>query len=145
MVFVDTNIYFHAHDVRLPEKQAACRSWLVALGARRLGKTNLQVANDFADVVLRKRRDISPDIVFSLVDDILVWGSAPIDSETVATAQAIHLRYGYSWWDCLLLASAIQLGCTHFLSEDLQDGQRIDTLTIVDPFAHSPEQILISR
>ncbi|MEW9804610.1 PIN domain-containing protein [Mesorhizobium sp. ZMM04-5] len=145
MVFVDTNIYFYAHDVRLPEKQAACRSWLVALGARRLGKTNLQVANEFADVVLRKRRDISPDIVFSLVDDILVWGSAPIDSETVAAARAIHLRYGYSWWDCLLLASAIQLGCTHFLSEDLQDGQRIDTLTIVDPFAHSPEQILISR
>jgi predicted nucleic acid-binding protein len=44
-----------------------------------------------------------------------------------------------------LLASAIELGCTHYLSEDLQDGQVIDGLTIVDPFAHSPEQILTSR
>ena len=34
---------------------------------------------------------------------------------------------------------------TRDLSEDLQDGQRIDTLTIIDPFAHSPEQILTSR
>ena len=49
------------------------------------------------------------------------------------------------WWDCLLLASALELGCTHFLSEDLQDGQVIEGLTIVNPFAHTPEEILSPR
>jgi predicted nucleic acid-binding protein len=46
--------------------------------------------------------------------------------------------------------SALELGCTHFLSEDLQDGQRIEdsggkSLTILSPFAHSPEQFFSSR
>jgi predicted nucleic acid-binding protein len=50
----------------------------------------------------------------------------------------------YSWWDCLLLASALDLGCTHFLSDDLQDGHQIAGLTIIDPFAHTPQQILAS-
>jgi predicted nucleic acid-binding protein len=39
---------------------------------------------------------------------------------------------------------AAQLGCTHFLTEDLQDGHQIAGLTIVDPFAHTPEEILAS-
>jgi predicted nucleic acid-binding protein len=64
-------------------------------------------------------------------------------------ARDIHAAYKCSWWDCVLIASAIELGCTHFLSEDLQDGQRIVAggrrgLTIVNPFAHSPDQILVS-
>lgn len=46
-----------------------------------------------------------------------------------------------------MLASAIGLECSHFLSEDLQDGQNVQggggkSLTIVDPFAHSPDQSL---
>lgn len=145
MIFVDTNIYFYAHDTKLPAKQAACRTWLIELGQRRLGRTNLQVANEFTEVILRKRRDIAPAIVFGLADEILTWGSGGISVDTVRLARRVRSNTAYSWWDCLLLASALELGCTHFLSEDLQDGQVIDTLTIVDPFAHSPEQILISR
>lgn len=142
MIFVDTNVYFYVHDANLPAKQAACRAWLIALGERRLGRTNLQVANEFTDVVLRKRRDIAPEAVFRLADDILAWGSGAISADTVRLARSIRSTTAYSWWDCLLLASALELGCTHFLSEDLQDAQRIGSLTIVDPFAHSPQQVL---
>lgn len=145
MIFVDTNVYFYAHDAQQPAKQAVCRAWLIVLGQQRLGRTNLQVANEFTDVVLRKRRDIPSETVFRLADEILMWGSAPINAGTIRLARRIRSSTAYSWWDCLLLASAIELGCTHFLSEDLQDGQQIDTLTIVDPFAHSPEQIPTSR
>lgn len=150
MIFVDTNVFFYARDEQEPTKQAACRSWLTALAQRRLGRTNLQVANEFTDVLLRKRRDIPAEIVFQAADEILVWGSAPINAETIAAARLLRKGFSYSWWDCVLLASAIELGCTHFLSEDLQNDQVIAdgsgrSLTIVDPFAHSPEQILVSR
>jgi predicted nucleic acid-binding protein len=145
VIFVDTNVYFYAHDALQPAKQAACQKWLIALGQHRLGRANLQVANEFTDVVLRKRRDIAPETVFGMADEILVWGSTPISADALLVARRLRVSTAYSWWDCLLLASAIELGCTHFLSEDLQDGQRIDSLTIVDPFAHSPQQILTSR
>lgn len=149
MIFVDTNIWFYAHDEREAAKRSACRDWLTVLGRQRLGCSNLQVANEFIDVVLRKRRDIEQETVFRLSDDILIWGATAIGIDTVGTARRIRYRTAYSWWDCLLLASALELGCSHFLSEDLQDGQRVEAdgkaLTIVDPFAHSPEQILASR
>ena len=83
--------------------------------------------------------------MFRLADDIMVWGATPINSDIVWAARRIRASFGYSWWDCLLLASALELGCKYFLSEDLQDGQTIEGLTIVDPFAHSPDQILVSR
>jgi predicted nucleic acid-binding protein len=78
------------------------------------------------------------------VDDLSFLGQTLIDQPPTAIAREIRQRTKYSWWDCLLLASALELGCTHFLSEDLQDGHTISGLTIVDPFAHTPEQILAS-
>jgi predicted nucleic acid-binding protein len=81
--------------------------------------------------------------------DFGTLGDSPLTKRDTYGARLLHLRYGYSWWDCLLLASAIELGCTHFLSEDLQDSQRIEdgggrSLTILSPFAHSPEQFFSS-
>lgn len=150
MIFVDTNVFFYAQDAREQTKRAACRAWLIALGQRRLGRTNLQVVNEFTDVALRKRRDIEPETVFRLADEIEVWGATPLDTGTVRAARFLRHRTGYSWWDCLLLASAVELGCTHFLSEDLQDGRCVEdsggkSLTILSPFAHSPEQFFSSR
>lgn len=51
-------------------------------------------------------------------------------------------RFGYPWWDANILAAALQTGARYLLTEDLQTGQTIDTLTIVSPFEHTPEAIL---
>jgi len=40
------------------------------------------------------------------------------------------------------VAAALQSGCRYLLSEDLQDGQVIDTMTIISPFAQEPQEIL---
>jgi predicted nucleic acid-binding protein len=143
VIFVDTNVLLYSHDSKNVEKAGMAKSWLKALAKRRQATVNLQVLNELTDVLLRRFE--TPEQVFTISAGFAELGSRPLTSGEVGEARRLHLRYRYSWWDCLLLASAIELGCTHFLSEDLQDGQRIDTLTIVDPFAHSPEQILISR
>ena len=101
--------------------------------------------NELTYVLFKKRWFPSDKDTFYAVDQIAAWGDSPISSQTVVVARSLHLRFRYSWWECLLLASALELGCTHFLSEDLQDGQAIQGLTIVDPFAHTPEQILSPR
>ena len=143
--FVDTNVLLYSHDRKNIEKAAKAQFWLKDLAARERVTINLQVLNEFTDVLLRRKWFETPEQVFSISAGFAELGSSPLTLGEVDEARQLHLRYRYSWWDCLLLASAIHLGCTHFLSEDLQDGQRIDTLTIVDPFAHSPEQILTSR
>ena len=46
----------------------------------------------------------------------------------------IQLRYRFAYYDALIVAAALDAGCATLYSEDLQDGQRIDGLTVVDPF-----------
>ena len=47
----------------------------------------------------------------------------------------IRTRYGFSFYDSLIVAAALEAGCTTLYSEDMQDGQRIEGLTIRNPFA----------
>jgi predicted nucleic acid-binding protein len=145
VIFVDTNVLLYSHDRKNIEKAAKAQLWLKALAKRRQATINLQVLNELTDVLLRRKWFETSEQVFTISAGFAELGNKPLTPREVVEARRLHLRYRYSWWDCLLLASAIEFGCTHFLSEDLQDGQMIDTLTIVDPFAHSPEQILISR
>jgi predicted nucleic acid-binding protein len=95
--------------------------------------------------VLRRMPNLPADTVFQIADNILSWGTGSVTVQTTTKAREIRKALRYSWWDCLLLVSALELGCSHFLSEDLQDGHRIESLTIIDPFAHSPDQILALR
>jgi predicted nucleic acid-binding protein len=57
-----------------------------------------------------------------------------VDDETIDKALDIHQRFGYSYFDCLMIASALECGCDYLFSEDLQNGQVIDGLTIVNIF-----------
>jgi len=46
----------------------------------------------------------------------------------------VQARWRFGFHDSLIVAAALTAGCTRLLSEDLQHGQRIETLTIHDPF-----------
>ncbi|RFC67495.1 MULTISPECIES: PIN domain-containing protein [Mesorhizobium] len=144
-VFVDTNVILYSHDRKDPEKMLRSREWLRQLAIFQQAVLNLQVLNEVTNVLLSKKWLATVEQVFSVVGQFSSMGNYPLSIWEMEEARTLHLKYHYSWWDCLLLASALNLGCTHFLSEDLQDEQKIEGLTIVSPFAHTPEQILVSR
>jgi predicted nucleic acid-binding protein len=144
-IFIDSNVLLYSRDKDSEEKSSTSNTWISAAVKAGAARTNLQVLNEVTNVMLRKRRDLPNEAVFSAVDEIRFLGQSPVTEVTVRQARTIRQKTSYSWWDCLLLASALELGCTHFLSEDLADGQKIEGLTIIDPFAHSPDQILIPR
>jgi predicted nucleic acid-binding protein len=144
-VFVDTNVLLYSHDVHDPAKAARAKEWLQGLAASGAGVCNMQVLNEMTAVLLRKRGTLAVEDVFGVVDLYSVFGDTPVTRIEMHRARELHVRTRYSWWDCLLLAAAQELGCRWFLSEDLGDGHEIEGLTIIDPFAHSPEQITFSR
>jgi len=144
-VFIDSTTFLYSHDITDPAKRDAARRWLASLTVSGTGRSNLQVLNEVTNVLIRKTRRFGDGDVFARVDTFSGFGTDPLTRSACLAARDLHRTYRYSWWDCVLLASALELGCTHFLSEDLQDGQAIEGLTIVDPFAHTPQQILISR
>jgi predicted nucleic acid-binding protein len=51
----------------------------------------------------------------------------------------VESRYGLNYWDALVVAAAQHQGCTVVLTEDLQHGQQIDSVRIVNPFLVGPE------
>ena len=55
-------------------------------------------------------------------------------------ASQLRQTLALSFWDSLIVAAALDAGCTTLYSEDMQHGQRIsDQLTIVNPLLGAPE------
>lgn len=143
-VFIDSNVLLYTHDRRDLSKFAIARNWLDTLAARSLACVNLQVLNECTHILLRKKWFQASADVFQIIDGLRALGDSPVGWTTIEKARSLHERFGYSWWDSLLLASALELGCTHCVSEDLRGGQAVQGLTIVDPFSTSPGDILSS-
>jgi predicted nucleic acid-binding protein len=56
------------------------------------------------------------------------------DFNMVTAAIRLHKNYSVSFWDAMILQSTKTAGCAFVLSEDLQDGFRLDEMTIQNPF-----------
>ena len=71
------------------------------------------------------------------ITDLSIYANIKsISFDTVKSAFYIKERYNYSWWDSLVLASALENDCKIIYSEDMRHGQVIEnTLEILNPFA----------
>lgn len=137
--FVDTNVLVYTRDTSEPDKQTPAAAWMDHLWRTRTGRTSVQVLNEYYVTVTRK---LSPGLDRATarddVRDLGAWRPAVVDRTTVATAWDLEDRYSLSWWDSLIVASAIGLGCDRLLTEALQDGQEFDRLVVTNPFRHTP-------
>ena len=127
--FFDTNVLVYAQGPGA--KGDAARGALMDGGI-----ISVQVLSEFANVLRRKFR-LEWNIVAAAVADAreLFDSIRPLDIETHEAAIALAEAHGFSFYDSLIIASALQAGCETLLTEDLQDGRRIDGLVIVNPFA----------
>jgi len=128
--FFDTSILVYTITQNDPRTVIAEK--LLAAG----GTVAVQVLNEFVDVARRKMKMSMGEWSIALACIRFLCG--PIKPMTVATHETaikIATRYGYRIYDALILASALEAGCDVLYSEDMQHGQRIDGLTIRNPFA----------
>lgn len=141
--FVDTNILVYTRDASEPEKQAMSMRAMERLWRRRNGRTSVQVLNEFYVTVTRK---LSPGLdsltAWADVEALFAWDPTPTDRRLIERARGIETRYGFSWWDALVVAAAQRSGCAILLTEDLQDRQTVDGVRIVNPFAASLDSLL---
>ena len=133
IVFVDTPVLLHADDTRDKLKQAQCRSWLSALWQRRSGRLSTQVLSEYYVNATRTLKLPQGD-ARAKVRRFQVWQPWQTDHQTVETAWGIEARFGLSYWDALVVASASQAGCTHVLSANLEQGHNYGAIQIIDPF-----------
>jgi predicted nucleic acid-binding protein len=142
-VFVDTNVLVYARDRSEADKQRRAAEWILNLWETGLGRLSYQVIQEYY-VTLTSKLD-PPRSTEDAREDVTAlgaWSPVSIDQRTIEGAWDIQDRYGYSWWDSLIVAAALQSGCRYLLTEDLQAGQAIETMTIISPFVEEPEKIL---
>ena len=99
------------------------------------GVVSVQVLNDTVAVARRKFRMEWSEIRDLLSPVYLACRIVPVGVETHEGGMLIAERFGYGIYDSVIMAAAIEAGCTMLLSEDLLHGQRIERLTIQNPFA----------
>ena len=128
--FFDTNILVYTvgeHD----ERTAVAESLLAGGGV-----VSVQVLNELAAVMQRKLRMPWDEIIEALTA-VRVFCPSPtsLTPETHDTALALARRHRWHIYDALIVAAALEAGCSTLYTEDLQDGRVIDgRLTIVNPF-----------
>ncbi len=127
--FFDTNILvyaFAANDPRSAQAEA-----LIAEG----GVIGVQVLNEFVNVARRKLRWQWDRIEAALSAIAELLGPArPLTAAVHARAVALARDHKLPFYDALIVAAALDAGCTELSSEDLQDGQRFGALRVRDPF-----------
>lgn len=135
--FLDTNIFVYALLANEPlKKQRALQLVEHALGSH-LGCISYQVIQEFANVATRKfAQRFTSDQCRQFIDAAMQpLNRLPSSPELLNAALDLQQDTRYSFYDCLVLAAALQCGAGVLYSEDLQHNQLIGgTLRIVNPF-----------
>lgn len=134
--FIDTNIFIYQLDTTDRHKHQVAEK--IIRDALTTGNACIssQVVQECLNVILRKAEvALSPEEARSYLDAVL----APLMRVTASEAlyhQAldVQMRWRFSFYDALIVAGAMAAGCRTLLSEDLQHGQALDSLTVIDPF-----------
>ena len=135
--FLDSNVLIYLYSADEPSKREVAQS-LCSLPA----VISSQVLNEMANVLTLKFSIASVDVM-QRIDEIAAKVELSIVGlPTIRKALQLKEAYRYSYFDSLMLASAIENRCDILYSEDFQNGQAIENcLRIVNPFAQDEKSI----
>ena len=126
--FFDTNVLLYLITVDAKAEKAEA---LLKAG----GVISVQVLNEFASVSARKYKLTWPEVRDALATIRAACEVIPVTVEIHEGALAIIEKYGYSFYDSLILVAAAHAKCRTVYSEDMQNGQVVQGVTIRNPFS----------
>lgn len=128
-VFLDSNVVLYALGNDSGKRTIAC-ALLVEKPT-----ISTQVVNECSHVLRRKLRYSPAEAGKALTAVIKAVKLTDVGIQETYAAWALAARYAYSHFDSLIIATALNAGCTTLYSEDMQHGQVIGgRLTIINPF-----------
>jgi predicted nucleic acid-binding protein len=130
-VFIDTNVLIYAYSDTEPEKKEKS---LIILEKEDV-MISTQVINEFI-WNMHNKFQIDIETLKDLTDRLFNrFRISFIEKNTISRALDLVRQYKYSYWDCLIIASALINDCSSLYTEDMQHDQFIENkLRIVNPF-----------
>lgn len=130
-VFCDTNILIYAYSASDCDKSAVANRVIFAQPTF----ISTQVINEFISVCTKKLglpTALLQSAITELKANFLV---VSFSTTTQSYALTLKERYKLQYYDCLIIATALENGCDILYSEDMQHGLVIDNqLKIINPF-----------
>jgi predicted nucleic acid-binding protein len=138
--FLDTNIVVYTFDDGAPTKQRRAQELVEQALRTHEGVVSTQVVQEFLNVATVK---FTTPLTFSDAQQYLHDVLAPLCTvypsiDLFRQGLILQQETRYSFYDSLIIVGALQAGCDTLYSEDLQHGQQIRGLQILNPFASSP-------
>jgi len=135
-VFFDTNVLVYAFDQSEPEKGVIARQLISEFGTDGNLVLSTQVLQEFYVVVTKVGKLIlTLEQAEDIVNDFSEFPLVQVDRPIISRAMKRHQSKVFSFWDSLIVEAALKSGCSQLLSEDMQDGLLIDSMTIRNPFS----------
>ncbi|WP_293448833.1 PIN domain-containing protein [Persephonella sp.] len=135
-VFLDTNILIYTFSEDEPDKRAVSNKILLEENCL----VSTQVINELSNI-LYKKFNIGYRDALNVVDEVLTIVNITqvnietVNIETIKKAHFIKHKYKYSYYDSLIISSALENRCEVLYSEDMQHKQIIENETvIINPF-----------
>jgi predicted nucleic acid-binding protein len=134
--FLDTNVFVYAFDANAPAKAKRASQLIRQAADTGRGIVSYQVVQEFFNVAFRRfPQPMNP----AEAEQYLITVFRPllaIQSSSALYVEGLRIarEYRMSWYDCLVVAAALQGDCGILYSEDLQHGQNIGDLRIENPF-----------
>ncbi len=131
--FLHSNFFVYLFSENEPAKRHRCREILQKAEAKVHFVVSTQVMKEFAAVMIGKFK-MAPLVVKNIIDDLSEFEVIITDTYLIKEAIDIHLLHQLSFWDSLIVSAAKNANCSMVLTEDMDDGQVIEGVTIQNPF-----------
>jgi len=131
--FFDTNVLIYADDKAAPAKQRRALDLVAEHRRAGTGVVSLQILQEYFVTITRKL-GVDQRIARRKVELLAEFDVAATDITDILATIDLHFLHGFSFWDALVMRSAIQAGCSVLLTEDMQETREIDGVRIVNPF-----------
>ena len=131
--FIDTNLLIYADSGDEPVKQRIALSLLKQLRLNQTGVLSTQVLNEYCNVALNKLKLPHADIR----QQMQFWEQYEVVQVTPAIIHMgldLHQTRSLGFFDALIVAAAKTSGCTVLYSEDMNAGEMVNGVLIVNPF-----------
>ena len=137
--FLDTNLFIYQLEARDDRKSAIADALIREGVATGNSCISYQVVQECLNIILRKAEvPLDASSARAYLDHVLTpLLQVPASAHLYHRGLNIHDRYRFGFYDSLIVAAALEAGCSRLLTEDLQDGQKIETLTVTNPFAQA--------
>jgi predicted nucleic acid-binding protein len=134
-VFVDSNILVYAHDADAGLRQQQASDLLKTLWDNGYGRLSTQVLQEFfVNVTQKIKRPIARGVAREVIRSYGLWVESVITPSTVIRASEISEAWMLSFWDSMIFAAAEQDGAQQLFTVDMNSGQIIAGIQVVNPF-----------